>query len=58
MVSQVEYKRKFLVVVEDRRAHLWVVVCEAQALDDFVDFQYWGGGYELVTSPNQGVRYE
>ena len=30
----------------------------AQALDDFVDFQYWGGGYEVVTSPNQGVRYE
>ena len=30
----------------------------AQALEDFVDFQYWGGGYEVVTSPNQGVRYE
>ena len=30
----------------------------AQALDDFVDIQYWGGGYEVVTSPNQGVRYE
>jgi len=30
----------------------------AQGLDDFVDFQYWGGGYEVVTSPNQGVRYE
>ena len=30
----------------------------AQALDDFVVFQYWGGGYEVVTSPNQGVRYE
>ena len=30
----------------------------AQALDDFVDFQYWGGDYEVVTSPNQGVRYE
>ena len=27
-------------------------------LEDFVDFQYWGGGYEVVTSPNQGVRYE
>ena len=30
----------------------------AQALEDFVDFQYWDGGYEVVTSPNQGVRYE
>ena len=30
----------------------------AQVLEDFVDFQYWGGGYEVVTSPNQGVRYE
>ena len=30
----------------------------AQALEDFVDFQYWDGGYEVVTSPNQGVRHE
>ena len=30
----------------------------AQTLEDFVDFQYWDGGYEVVTSPNQGVRYE
>ena len=29
-----------------------------QALEDFVDFQYWDGGYEVVTSPNQGVRHE
>ena len=27
-------------------------------LEDFVDFQYWGGGYEVVISPNQGVRHE
>ena len=30
----------------------------AQALEDFVDFQYWNGGYEVVTSPNQGVHHE
>ena len=30
----------------------------AQALEDFVDFQYWDGGYEVVTSPSQGVRHE
>ena len=30
----------------------------SQALEDFVDFQYWDGGYEVVTSPNQGVRHE
>ena len=30
----------------------------AQALEDFVDFQYWDGGYEVVTSPNQRVRHE
>ena len=30
----------------------------AQALEDFVDFQYWDGGYEVVTSPKQGVRHE
>ena len=29
----------------------------AQALEDFVDFQYWDGGYEVVTSP-KGVRHE
>ena len=30
----------------------------AQALEDFVDFQYWDGGYAVVPSPNQGVRHE
>ena len=30
----------------------------AQALDDFVDFQYRGGGYEVGTSPRREVHYE
>ena len=30
----------------------------AQALEDFIDFQYWDGGYEAVTSSNQEVHYE
>ena len=30
----------------------------AQALEDFVDFQYRGGGYEVGTSPRGKVPYE
>ena len=30
----------------------------AQALEDFVDFQYRGGGYEVGTSPRGEVHYE
>ena len=30
----------------------------AQALEDFVDFQYRGGGYEVGTSPRREVHYE